>query len=1057
MKQLLLIIIVYYGLFSSLYAQTAYPVKGQVLEAIREVPLAGALVRVAGTETATVTDENGNYRLQLLGGKHRLEISYLGFRPQTVDISVPMDKEPVTILVEEGLSMAAVEVVSTGYRQLPRERSTGSFVQLDEKLLNRRVSTDLMDRIEDLAPGVLFNRDARSGSDPISIRGRSTLFANTQPLVVVDGFPYDGPLQHINPNDVESITLLKDAAAASIWGARAGNGVIVVTTKKGAYGRAIAVSLTSNVALIEKPDLFYEPQMDIGEFIGVERALYDKGFYHSRINSASKPPLSPVVEALYAAETGVISQQEAETRMAGYKNSDIRRDMERYFLRPALHQQYSLGLSGGDRAHRYAFSVGWDKNSAPVRENGNERFTMKGDMGWKLWKDRLEVSTGMYLTGSSGQNGTGLPSGSPYESLVDGQGRPMALIRDYSLRFVEEAEAAGLPNWQYVPLDEIGLVADLSRATDLRLNTDTKVTIARNWKASLSYQYWQNRSEARTGYPLESYFARNLINRYAQLNGEGNWEYPVPVGGILDLGNGRDDSHTFRARTDYNNAWGKHRLDALAGFELRDWEGIADQRRYYGYDDDRGLSVPVNLVDRFRLYHNNSLNTIPGNDGHSGLTDRFVSSFANAAYSFDNRLYLTGSVRKDASNLFGVDANLKGVPLWSGGAGWTISEEGFYGAAWMPYLKLRTTFGYNGNVDKSLSSLTTASYFISRSSAPVPGIRNATIINPPNPSLKWERIGIWNTGLDFSSKHDRIAGSLEYYIKHGKDLIGETQFPPSSGVTSFTGNFAETRTSGIDLTLSSLNLDGSLTWRTNLVFSHLKEEVTAYGIPSTTGQYLGLGTAPMEGKPLFSIYSMRWGGLDPDTGDPLGYVDGELSDNYNSLRTGTVPEELVYHGPARPTTFGALRNDLEWNGFSLSLNMSFRMGYYYRRQSVNYFDLLNGRITHSDYALRWQQPGDERHTDIPSIPTSSNSSRNYFYQFSEPLVEKGDHIRLQDIRLGYRLDKGKYPSLPFRTAELYTYINNVGMIWKASDDPLDPDYRTGRPLGSIAAGVRVDF
>ncbi|MBD8489180.1 SusC/RagA family TonB-linked outer membrane protein [Echinicola sp. CAU 1574] len=1057
MKHLLLAIILLWGLFGSLHAQTAYPVKGQVLEAIKELPLSGALIRVAGTETATVTDEKGNYGFQLAKGSYSLEISYLGFRSQTLEISVPLDKEPVTFLVEEGLSMDAVDVVSTGYQQLPRERSTGSFVQLDEKLLQRRVSTDLMDRIEDIAPGVLFNRDARSGNDPISIRGRSTLFANTQPLVVVDGFPYDGPLQNINPNDVESITILKDAAAASIWGARAGNGVIVVTTKKGTYGRPLSVSLTSNVTVLEKPDLFYEPQMDIGEFIEVERSLYDNGFYSSRINSSSKTPLSPVVEALYAAETGMISQQEADDKIAAYKNRDIRRDMEKHFLRPAVRQQYNLGLSGGERYQRYALSVGWDKNSASIRENDNGRFTLKGDMGWKLLKDKLEVGTGIYLTGSSVQNGTQLPSGSPYESLVDAQGRRAALIRDYNLRFVEQAEQAGLLNWQYVPLDEIGLVSDLSRSTDIRLNTNIKVNLSRNWKAAVSYQYWQNRSETRTNYPLASYFARNMVNRYSQLNGEGNWEYPVPMGGILDLGNGRDDSHTFRARTDYNQSWGLHRLDALAGFELRDWEGIADQRRYYGYDDGMGLSVPVNLVDRFPLYHNNSQTTIPGNDGHSGLTDRFVSYFANVAYSFDNRLHLTGSVRKDASNLFGVDTNLKGVPLWSAGTGWIISEEGFYGAAWMPYLKLRTTFGYNGNVDKSLSSLTTASYFISRSSAPVPGIRSATIINPPNPSLRWERIGIWNMGVDFGSKNDWIEGSVEYYIKNGRDLIGETRFPPSSGVTSFTGNYAETRTSGIDLNLSTLNLDGPFTWRTNLIFSHLNEEVTAYGIPSTTGQYLGLGTAPMEGRPLFSIYSLRWGGLDPDTGDPLGYVDGELSDNYNSLRSGTVPEELVYHGPARPTTFGALRNGFEWKGFSLSLNISFRLGYYYRRQSVNYYDLLNGRITHSDHALRWQQPGDEAHTDIPSMPSSSNSSRNYFYQFSEPLVEKGDHIRLQDIRLGYRFEKRRMPSLPFQSAELYTYINNVGMIWKASDDPLDPDFRTSKPLKSIALGVKIDF
>ncbi|MEB2778757.1 TonB-dependent receptor plug domain-containing protein, partial [Algoriphagus sp. D3-2-R+10] len=168
------------------------------------------------------------------------------------------------------LILGEVEVVSTGYQEIPRERASGSFVQLGQEMVNRRVSTNILDRLQDITPGLIFNRFNES-QDPISIRGRSTIFANTTPLVVVDNFPYDGPLENINPNDVESFTILRDAAAASIWGARAGNGVIVITTKKGKSGSAPKVSLNTNLIFTEKPDLFYSPRMDNSDFVEVER------------------------------------------------------------------------------------------------------------------------------------------------------------------------------------------------------------------------------------------------------------------------------------------------------------------------------------------------------------------------------------------------------------------------------------------------------------------------------------------------------------------------------------------------------------------------------------------------------------------------------------------------------------------------------------------------------------------------------------------------------------------------------------------------------------------
>ena len=213
----------------------------------------------------------------------------------------------------------------------------------------------------------------------------------------------------------------------------------------------------------------------------------------------------------------------------------------------------------------------------------------------------------------------------------------------------------------------------------------------------------------------------------------------------------------------------------------------------------------------------------------------------------------------------------------------------------------------------------------------------------------------------------------------------------------------------------------------------------------------------MEGKPLYAIFSYPWAGLNGDNGLPMGYLNEEPSTEYSQILAATTPEDLVFHGSGRPQVFGGIRNTVAWKGFSLSMNVTFRMDYYFRRASVNYYDLLSGKITHSDYAMRWQEPGDEAKTQIPAMPQSADFSMEDFYSNSSILVERGDHVRLQDIRFGYLTDRSKLSWLPFQKTELYIYVNNIGILWKASDYQLDPDFPSMRPLRSIALGVRLDL
>lgn len=1037
-----------------------YSLGGTISDSQSGLPLPGARVTLKNLSMTAISDENGAFKFSLVPGDYVVISDYLGFSPRETLIALQSDTLVRIMMEPLDMALGEVEVVATGYQLIPKERSTGSFVSLDRELVNRRVSTNLIDRLEDITPGLVFNRTGPA-NDPLSIRGRSTIFANTQPLIILDNFPYDGPLENINPNDVETITVLRDAAAASIWGARAGNGVIVVTTKSG-KAKSPQVSFNSNVTVSESPDLFYEPLMSVRDFIAVERLLFDRGIYNSQFTSVNRPPLSPVAETLFAQRNGLISEEEADRRIDAMGNKDVRKDIDRYYYRPPVIQQYALNISGGTGSHSYYLSGGYDATAESLVGNRQDRITLNMNNQWKLLQNKLDFKLGLNYVGRNSNQTTELPGFTyPFDQLADESGNPLPITQGYSERYIREVSGSGLLDWTFTPLEEIGKQDNRSGQDEFRVNLGSGYKLSPTLRAEINYQFWKNNRQNRRYYSPDLFYTRDLINLFTQRQTNGTLQRAIPEGGILDLRQTQSESHNLRFQLNYHKAWGgKHELTALGGYELRDLQSESNATRFYGYDDELGISRPVDRVSTFRYFHNGLIISIPNGDAHQGSIDRFLSYYANLGYSLMKKYHFSASARKDASNLFGVATNQRGVPLWSAGLGWTLSEESFYNWGLFPYAKLRLSYGYNGNIDNTLSSLTTAQYSTNFSFVIPAGELGGNIVNNANPLLRWEKIGITNLGLDLESKDSRIRVNLEAYLKKGEDLIGDAPYVPSTGVTRFRGNTANTETKGVDLDLQTVNIKGRITWQTNFLLSHVQEKVTNYFYKVTALTYLQQPQSqllPLEGRPLFAIYSLPWGGLDPDTGDPRGILDGEPSRNYPAIFTSAAPENLIYHGPRRPTTFGALRNTLNWKGFSLSVNISYRLGYYYRRESVLYSTLLRGFHGHKDYTERWQQPGDELTTNVPSIPAVGNVQRDNIHRFSEILVEKGDHIRLQDIRFGYAWVSSNKPWIPLKNAELYGYANNLGILWKASKDPLDPDFRTQRPLISVAVGLRASF
>lgn len=1064
--------IIYFFLFmcvSTSFSANGQPLTGKVIDSEDSSAVKAALITHVKTGRQTLTSETGLFTLTVSESPTVLRVSCLGYQTREIKLSLPLHTPLVISLTKQNHLLQEV-VISTGFQKLPKERATGSVVKLNNELLSRRVSPDIISRLEDNIPGLSFNRNRGAGNS-ISIRGQSTLFSNTDPLIILDNFPYSGNIENINPNDVEDITVLKDAAAASIWGARAGNGVIVITTKRGRLNSPVNVSFNSSVTALQRPDLFYQPRMSSSDFIEVEKMLFQKGYYQSAELSEARSPLSPVVELLIATRDQKITAQEADRQIEGLKGYDIRSDIQKYLYRAGANQQYSLSLNGGSDRQSYFLSAGYDKVKSAEWGNGSKRFTFNAGNTWVFADKKAEVSAGVLITESTVKNNalsisdlgmtTGDPSSIlPYTRLADDTGMPLAITRDYRTSYL--SSLSGLLPWEYKPLEEADIAGNRTRTGDYKINTRFSYKVLPGLEAAVLYQFGSNRGTRRNLHTMDSWFTRDLINRFTQVSGS-SFEYPVPLGAILDQNHTEQQNHNFRAQLNYERSWeqNRHALTAMAGYEIQQVHSRGEGFRFYGYDQEHAIPSKVDYLGLYRQFYNpNNSMPVPYIDAESILKDHYRSYYSNIGYTFEQKYTFSGSARLDQSNLFGVKTNQKGVPLWSAGLKWDLAKEDFYPLKGLPVLSLRLSYGHNGNVNKSLTAYTTATYL----SANTIGLPYAIVTNPPNAELRWEQVRILNAGLDFASKGRRVSGSIEIYRKKGTDLIGDSPYPPSSGISTFRGNTADTKGNGADISITTRNIQGALNWSTDVIYSHILDKVTTYKTTATSLNYItdgDFGGYPLEGKPLYALYSYRWAGLDPASGDPMGYLDGEVSKDYAGIAGRTAVTDIVYNGPARPTDFGSVRNTFSWKGISLSATVSYRFGYYFRENGINYTLLLAGQgyNTGADYGRRWQQPGDESFTQVPSLPASVNTNRDNLYRYSDILVKKGDNIRLQDISLSCSLPEKYLKRVKMGALQLYAYAANLGILWKAAGGTVDPDYVLAdyRPVKTFALGLRANF
>lgn len=1064
-KLLVLVGAIFLVLKGAFAQQGVVRLSGKAIDEIDRAPVPGVTISVKDIQRIYTTDKEGMFELVLpRRPEYQVTMRRIGFDPLHVNMKIDKDTV-VTITLKPADNVLEEVTVNTGYQSIPKERATGSFEVVDTELFNRQIGTDVISRLDGIMPSILF--DKRTGAEQrMVIRGVSSLSAvQGAPLIVLDNFPFEGDINSINPNDVESVTLLKDAAAASIWGAKAGNGVLVITTKKGKYKAPWQISVNANSTIQEKPDLYYMPRMSTSEFIDIEQFLYEQGAFTSMLaNTTNRPPLTPVIELLDEHARGEINETTLNNRLDYFREQDIRKDLSNHFYRTGINQQYSFSLNGGGENYTTLFSAGYDHNRSTSVGNDFRRINLNLQNTFRL-TPRLDLNTGIrysMLFGTNNHLGNIQMSAAkgmyPYAEFVDEYGQALAVTKDYRSSYLDEVDERGeLLDWRYRPYDELHLADNTTKGSNLLFSTNLKYRFLAGLTGELYYQYEHQPSFGRQFYSEDTYYTRNLINRFSQVSDNGILR-PVPLGGILDRSQSELKAQSLRGQINYTADWGNHSIAAIIGLEIRHARNEGNNTRLYGYDDDLQTTNRVDYVNRLPIYDNLAgASTIIFSDRASGGTQRFVSAYSNGSYTYKKKYTLSVSARRDASNLFGVATNNKWSPLWSAGGAWNIGEEDFYQSNLIPRLKVRTTYGYSGNVRNDVAAVTTLQYYGTSRLGRYP---YAVVMNPPNAQLRWEKIGTLNLGLDFGFVNNILSGSIEFYRKTATDLVSLVETDPTTGFGSLSMNSAIIKNTGVDLTLNSNAQLGNTHWSGTVLMSLNRNRIEKYMLePTRFSQWVGTGSSvsPIEGEPAYSVVSYRWGGLDPETGDPIGYLEGMETKDYSLLNQQVTKNDLVFHGSALPEFFGAFRNTVEWKGVSVSMNIAYRTNYYFRRQTINYTNLLtvNGQIEHGDFKERWQQPGDERHTTVPSMIYPTNTRRDEFYRNAEVTVERGDHIRIQDINLSYTFLRNGIK--PLRNIRATFYARNLGVIWRANKYNIDPDVAQLPLPKSWSIGLNANF
>ncbi len=953
------------------------------------------------------------------------------------------------------------EVFVTGYHNIKRENATGSYQTISAKEMDKRYTGDVVSNLEGKVPGlVVYNNQ-------LKIRGTSSFRARTSPLVVVDGLPIEGGLESVNPYNIQNITVLKDAAASSIYGARASNGVIVITTKRATEDK-LQIDFNADLNISERNNYDYMGWANAEQLIQLERynfrfvknnpsqsAFNDLKRYYTRNPHA----LSPITQLLMANYNGELSNEEMESQLARLGRNNYRDEWVDAMERQHITHQYNLSMRNRGKYLNSNLVLNYKgDNMGTYKENANTlTFSYRGEVNATRW---LQMEFGVNVINNRNKSHissewSGINGFAPYMSMYNDDGTLASLEADIYLQEPSLLNNIyGLKPAHYNLMEERDMNFTRGRETNIRSFAHARATLLEGWTVSGQFQYEDIYSKSRSYREADSYNMRYLYNVYTDTDGK----HYMPDGGELRTRQSEGAFYTFRTQTDFSRELKeRHNVEALLGFEYRQTRSLSQSDIFLGYDEQSQTnnmsttSFPLfkdiaGATSALGSYY--SMGGAPEGSyfSTSDVLHRYYSIYFNGSYTYDHRYSFTGSYRVDKADLFGTDPKFRGRPLWSVGAGWNVENERFAEDwNWLDALKVRVSYGLTGNIDQSASSYLTASIDVNE----ITGDREAHLNTPPNAQLRWEKTASFNLGTDFSIGSGRISGSVDWYNKRGSDLLTTTDMDPTTGWNSQTINNGKALNTGVEVQLNGRILTAwhrkDLGIVASVGMSYNKNKVTGVNhLPGSGSEALSSYTLH-KGYPIRSLFSYAYAGINEDKGiQHYGWYDKAGNVHYTDINSEDFTvEDIRYSGSLEPKVALSFTPEITWQGFTLSAMFAFYGGHVMRGHIEDWtsdgsqygYRILNYvEAVPSSYLNYWTQLGG----NIPANGYPGNTNVVGDYQHLDANVMPADYLKLRNLVLGYEFSKSVCKRLHFNTMRIRAQINNL-WTWARNGHGIDPE------------------
>ena len=1064
-------------------ASKSYQVRGQVIDSTG-VSIPGVTVRVKGQRIGVQTNANGNFVLNLNEEHPTLLFNYVGYKQREFAVTPAFATGSINIVLSPNASMLE-EVFVNGFQAISKERATAAYTTVSNKELNRNLNVDLISALEGKVAGLVTTKNPTGKSaDKLLLRGISTfstLNVGTGPLVVIDGLPTEYALDEVNPYDIESVTVLKDAAASSIYGARSANGVIILTTKQG-QGNGVKISLNADLFVTGKPDLSKMHYASTSDLIDFETAVYKSELSrytsvenmfapYGGIGTGLPRYYSPLYQLYRSQASGALTAEQVNNTLGQWRQNDYHKQYREQVWQNEVRQRYNLAISSStDKANTY-LSLNYDQGQGRIINEVNKsmNLNMKSTFKFKKWLTTTIGLNGKYTNDNSTDGDyDNLDLQPRYAQIVDAAGnRVTSAYVNLDDGFSSGGNLNGgiinaiagntaLKSFGFNVLDALGEGITTQKNINLRTYANLEAKLYKGLSFSTQFQFENASSNREQYYDANSYkmrYAANMLTTYdaATTKYTGN----LPVGGRFYQSNRSNNNYTFRNQLNFNRGFGKneteHYIAAIAGFEMRQtYSPRMIESLQYGYDPETQTAT---LYDNFKLSEVGVASYFGGNKtlGDLGrkrleVKHRYTSAYANLSYTYRGKYTLTGSARIDQADLFGADPKYRNRPLWSAGGSWNASTEDFLKEVrWLSLLKVRATYGLNGNIDQGSSPYLLA---IRRTTDRLyPSYPFLDITTLPNPKLRWEKTATTNFGVDYGMFNNRLRGSIDLYNRYSSDLIVSSQLDPTVGTNTISLNNGASRNRGIEFNIGGdwfKNDDWTLS--SNAVFALNKNQVkevnnsavNAYSYVGSPSNYFFID------NPFNSLYAYKYGGMQngypyflDENGNPN--ITFDASGNPTAIKDISSPSALVRVGQLDPKYSGSFSQRISYKNLELSTMFVFSGGNKLRRDVT---DLGSNNVTDMDITQRWNSAGTSDLPrlllDYPQTLANSAGTLSTLWKYSDRQVLDASYIKLRNIALSYHLPKLISSKLRISSMKITGQVNNL-WYWSAAGDDIDPE------------------